>query len=165
MSDAHRDEESLARALKRAADAGARHTVPAPAAWVAQRGLRRRRRNLAALAACAVCLLAGSGATLAARLQESAPAPPASTPAGVPPVTRPGSPAPPTDQGSPSPDTGPQGSGSASPARDTPSASPVPGRGTPSATPSASPPPRTHPALSHRTDRYASGSVTSATVR
>ncbi|WP_328312410.1 hypothetical protein OG432_20495 [Streptomyces sp. NBC_00442] len=136
MSDVHRDEEFLARALKRAADAAARHTIPEPGAHVAARGLRRRRRNLAALAACAVCLLAGSGAALGARLQEGAPVPPAATP---------------TD-GTPS--TG-QGSGPPSPVRDRGTPSAVPGTGTPSqggdasqpvppyGTPSASTPPVT----------------------
>ncbi|MFI6689831.1 hypothetical protein [Streptomyces sp. NPDC050485] len=89
MSDFHRDEQSLARALKRAADAGGRRIVPEPAERVAARGLRRRRRNLAALAACAVCLLAGSGAAVGLRLQQGGPALPASTPTGGSPALRP----------------------------------------------------------------------------
>ncbi|WP_438293454.1 hypothetical protein [Streptomyces sp. HUAS TT7] len=95
MSDFDRDEESLARALKRAADAGGRGIVPEPAERVAARGLRRRRRTMAALAACAVCLLAGSGAALGLRLQQSPPVLPASTPDA-------GTPSPARDTGTPS---------------------------------------------------------------
>ncbi|MFD9630235.1 hypothetical protein [Streptomyces violascens] len=115
MSDFDRDEESLARALKRAADAGGRGIVPEPAERVAARGLRRRRRTTAALAACAVCLLAGSGAALGLRLQQSPPALPASTP----------------DTRTPSV---PQGSG-------TPSERPSPSYPTPPPTASATPSP------------------------
>ena len=85
----HRDEESLARALKRAADAGGRGIVPEPAERVAARGLRRRRRNMAALAACAVCLLAGSGAAPAcgsSRGRRRCPRPPHRGLAGPPPL-------------------------------------------------------------------------------
>ncbi|MFG3286946.1 hypothetical protein [Streptomyces sp. NPDC048111] len=95
MSDFHPDDESLSRALKRAADAGGRAVLPEPAERVAARGLRRRRRHLATLAACAVCLLAGSGAALGLRLQQSDPVPPASVPAD-------GTPSPADDSGQPS---------------------------------------------------------------
>lgn len=118
MSDPHRDDrddrdaESLARALKRAADTAARAAAPEPAGHVTARGLRRRRRNLAALATCAVCLLAGSGAALGLRLQQSDPVPPASVPTN-------GSPSPGDDSGPPSLRPSPSfpsssGSGSAS---------------------------------------------------
>ncbi|MFF4188057.1 hypothetical protein ACFYZ9_33170 [Streptomyces sp. NPDC001691] len=120
MSDFRPEEESLARALKRAAEAGGRQIVPEPAERVAERGLRRRRRTMAALAVGAVCLLAGSGAALGLRLQQAPPVTPASTPSGGPPSTAPGPGLPTRAPRTPVPDT------AGTPSRSAPSHSPSP---------------------------------------
>ncbi|MFD9795342.1 hypothetical protein ACFWXK_30825 [Streptomyces sp. NPDC059070] len=133
----------LARALKRAADEGGRRIVPEPAARVAERGLRRRRRTLAATAACVVCVVAGTGALAALRLQGDSgvsvpanPPSPSGTPTGSPSYGTPSRS--PSDPRTPSP--GGSGTGSS-----VPSASvPPPGTrgGSPPAS-SAAPPPGT----------------------
>ncbi|MGP9020399.1 hypothetical protein ACT1U9_18605 [Streptomyces sp. BR1] len=123
---------ALARALKRAADDGGRRAVPQPPAKVAERGLRRRRRNLAATAACVVCVVAGTGALAAVRLQSG------------PDTTVPANPSTPTRQVTESPappSESPSWSESNRPGSRRPDLSATPPATTGHATPSASNPP------------------------
>ncbi|MFJ7208795.1 hypothetical protein ACIQWR_35355 [Streptomyces sp. NPDC098789] len=61
-------DDLLGDAFKRAAGEGGGRVLPAPVALVEERGTRRRRRRLAAVSACAVCLLGAGGAFAAVGL-------------------------------------------------------------------------------------------------
>lgn len=70
------NEDALAGALKRAADAGARQIMPLSAAGITVLAVRRRRRKLAVTASAIACLLIGTGTMLAAGLDPDAPSAP-----------------------------------------------------------------------------------------
>ncbi|MFD7028091.1 hypothetical protein ACFWAR_08680 [Streptomyces sp. NPDC059917] len=63
--DPARYDDLLGDAFKRAAGEGGGRVLPAPVALVEARGTRYRRRRMAAVSACAVCVL-GAGGALAA---------------------------------------------------------------------------------------------------